>query len=65
MDFNKDESENNQVVDRSKVRILLCDNDSKSCDEVFSLLCKCSYHVTSARSARQLIDALNAEGPNI
>ncbi|KAI3927386.1 hypothetical protein MKX01_027617 [Papaver californicum] len=64
MDY-RDESENNQVLDRSKVRILLCDNDSKSCDEVFSLLCKCSYQVTSARSARQLIDALNAEGPNI
>ncbi|KAI3954869.1 hypothetical protein MKW92_053643 [Papaver armeniacum] len=91
MDY-RDETENNQVLDRSKVRILLCDNDSKSCDEVFSLLCKCSYQgiyfgfflvfvfvidflddvfnwfcfaVTSARSARQLIDALNAEGPNI
>ncbi|KAI3886904.1 hypothetical protein MKX03_019115 [Papaver bracteatum] len=64
MDY-RDETENNQVIDRGKVRILLCDNDSKSCDEVFSLLCKCSYQVTSARSARQLIDALNAEGPNI
>ncbi|KAI3953830.1 hypothetical protein MKW98_017654 [Papaver atlanticum] len=64
MDY-RDETENNQVLDRSKFRILLCDNDSKSCDEVFSLLCKCSYQVTSARSARQLIDALNAEGPNI
>lgn len=30
-------------VDRSKVRILLCDNDSKSSEEVFTLLCKCSY----------------------
>ncbi|XP_026383607.1 two-component response regulator-like PRR1 [Papaver somniferum] len=64
MDY-RDETENNQVLDRGKVRILLCGNDSKSCDEVFSLLCKCSYQVTSARSARQLIDALNAEGPNI
>ncbi|XVE56892.1 hypothetical protein DITRI_Ditri04bG0046900 [Diplodiscus trichospermus] len=52
-------------TDRSKVRILLCDNDTKSCEEVFSLLLKCSYQVTSVRSARQVIDALNAEGPQI
>ncbi|KAK9277803.1 hypothetical protein L1049_027359 [Liquidambar formosana] len=52
-------------IDRSKVRILLCDNDGKSSDEVFTLLCKCSYQVTSVRSARQVIDALNAEGPDI
>ncbi|KAL4278274.1 hypothetical protein GQ457_03G018100 [Hibiscus cannabinus] len=55
----------NGFVDRSKVRILLCDNDTKSCEEVFSLLLKCSYLVTSVRSARQVIDALNAEGPEI
>ena len=30
-------------IDRSKVRILLCDNDSNSSDAVFSLLVKCSY----------------------
>lgn len=30
-------------VDRSKVRILLCDNDAKSSQEVFTLLLKCSY----------------------
>lgn len=30
-------------VDRSKVRILLCDNDSKSSEEVFTLLHRCSY----------------------
>ncbi|KAI3987714.1 hypothetical protein MKX01_028448 [Papaver californicum] len=52
-------------VDRSKVRILLCDNNNKSSDEVFSLLCKCSYQVTSARTPRQMIDALNAEGRDI
>ncbi|XVF50079.1 hypothetical protein PTKIN_Ptkin04bG0065600 [Pterospermum kingtungense] len=52
-------------TDRSKVRILLCDNDTKSCEEVFQLLLKCSYQVTSVRSARQVIDALNAEGPEI
>ncbi|KAK4350309.1 hypothetical protein RND71_029622 [Anisodus tanguticus] len=52
-------------IDRSKVRILLCDNDAKSSQEVFTLLCKCSYQVTSVRSPRQVIDALNAEGPDI
>ncbi|KAK8617174.1 hypothetical protein V6N13_117141 [Hibiscus sabdariffa] len=52
-------------TDRSKVRILLCDNDTKSCEEVFSLLLRCSYQVTSVRSARQVIDALNAEGAEI
>ena len=30
-------------VDRSKVRILLCDNDATSSQEVFTLLLKCSY----------------------
>ncbi|KAG5602290.1 hypothetical protein H5410_033660 [Solanum commersonii] len=52
-------------IDRSKVRILLCDNDAKSSEEVFTLLCKCSYQVISVRSPRQVIDALNAEGPHI
>ncbi|KNA05633.1 hypothetical protein SOVF_188550 [Spinacia oleracea] len=54
-----------QFIDRSKVRILLCDNDSKSSQEVFSLLCKCSYQVTSVKSARQVVDALNAERSEI
>ncbi|RDX80134.1 Two-component response regulator-like APRR1, partial [Mucuna pruriens] len=52
-------------IDRSKVRILLCDNDSKSSEEVSTLLLRCSYQVTSVRSARQVIDALNAEGQYI
>ncbi|KAF3622809.1 hypothetical protein T459_10410 [Capsicum annuum] len=52
-------------IDRSKVRILLCDKDAKSSQEVFTLLCKCSYQVTSVKSPRQVIDALNAEGPDI
>ncbi|KAL0364704.1 UNVERIFIED_CONTAM: Two-component response regulator-like APRR1 [Sesamum angustifolium] len=52
-------------IDRSKVRILLCDNDDKSSEEVFTLLCKCSYQVTSVKSPRQVIDALNAEGADI
>ncbi|KAG9154761.1 hypothetical protein Leryth_014257 [Lithospermum erythrorhizon] len=52
-------------IDRSKVRILLCDNDTNSSDEVFILLCKCSYQVTKVKSPRQVIHALNAEGPDI
>ncbi|KAL9266021.1 Two-component response regulator-like APRR1-like protein [Drosera capensis] len=52
-------------IDRSKVRILLCDNDTRSATEVLELLCRCSYQVTSVRSARQVIDALNAEGSEI
>ncbi|KAI7978856.1 Two-component response regulator-like APRR1 [Camellia lanceoleosa] len=53
------------LIDRSKVRILLCDNDANRSEEAFALLCKCSYQVTSVRSARQVIDALNADGPDI
>lgn len=52
-------------IDRSKVRILLCDNDANSTEEVFGLLCKCSYQVITVKSARQVVDALNAEGPDI
>ncbi|KAK8680501.1 hypothetical protein V6N13_109444 [Hibiscus sabdariffa] len=61
LDFSKE----SKAGDRSKLRILLCDNDTKSCEEVFSLLLRCSYQVTSVRSARQVIDALNAEGDEI
>jgi len=32
-----------QFVDRSKVRILLCDGDATSSREVLRLLCNCSY----------------------
>jgi hypothetical protein len=32
-----------QFVDRSKVRILLCDGGSNSSSEVLRLLCNCSY----------------------
>ncbi|MQL92729.1 hypothetical protein Taro_025360 [Colocasia esculenta] len=52
-------------IDRSKVRILLCDGEPKSSREIFELLCKCSYHVTSVRTARQVINALNAQGSEI
>ncbi|KAG4392563.1 hypothetical protein GLYMA_04G166300v4 [Glycine max] len=62
---NNGKSGGDGFVDRSKVRILLCDNDSKSSQEVFTLLLRCSYQVTSVKSARQVIDALNAEGQHI
>ncbi|KAM1026214.1 hypothetical protein ACFX13_039887 [Malus domestica] len=52
-------------IDRSRVRILLCDNNGSSSEEVFTLLVKCSYQVISVKSPRQVIDALNAEGPDI
>ncbi|KAM1398048.1 hypothetical protein ACFX2I_015556 [Malus domestica] len=52
-------------IDRSRVRILLCDNNEYSSEEVFTLLVKCSYQVISVKSPRQVIDALNAEGPDI
>ena len=40
---NNGKSGGDGFVDRSKVRILLCDNDSKSSQEVFTLLLRCSY----------------------
>ncbi|KFK27896.1 timing of cab expression 1 [Arabis alpina] len=65
MDLNGECKGGDGFIDRSRVRILLCDNDSKSLGEVFTLLSECSYQVTSVKSARQVIDALNAEGPDI
>ncbi|XP_057514858.1 two-component response regulator-like PRR1 isoform X2 [Actinidia eriantha] len=51
----------NDTNDRSKIRILLCDSDPESCQEVFSLLCKCSYQVTAVLAA-DVIHKLNIEG---
>ncbi|XP_028763487.1 two-component response regulator-like APRR1 [Neltuma alba] len=53
------------LIDRSKVKILLCDNDTKSSEEVLTLLSGCSYQVTSVSSPRQVIDVLNAEAQDI
>ena len=52
-------------VDRSKVRILLCDSDPDSSRDVLRLLCNCSYQVTCAKSPRQVINVLNCEGAEI
>ncbi|KAG8060283.1 hypothetical protein GUJ93_ZPchr0002g26434 [Zizania palustris] len=54
-----------QFVDRSKVRILLCDSDPTSSREVLRLLCNCSYQVTCAKSPRQVINVLNCEAGEI
>ncbi|KAK3042729.1 hypothetical protein RJ639_000787 [Escallonia herrerae] len=58
--------------DRRKVRILLCDTDVESCQEVFALLRKCSYQgtvtcfrpVTPVFSATEVVGVLNSEGPH-
>ncbi|XP_058788375.1 two-component response regulator-like APRR1 [Vicia villosa] len=72
LDLNKETSGVNNgnkigdgFVDRSKVRILLCDTDSNTSQEVVTLLLRCCYQVISVKSARQVIDALNAESENI
>ncbi|KAF3455365.1 hypothetical protein FNV43_RR05816 [Rhamnella rubrinervis] len=49
-------------VDRSKLKILLCDHDSESSQEVFNLLNKCCYQVISVSSAVEVVNALNSEG---
>ncbi|PQQ20501.1 hypothetical protein Pyn_22300 [Prunus yedoensis var. nudiflora] len=35
----------NMSIDRSRVRVLLCDRDAESCEEVCTLLTTCSYQV--------------------
>lgn len=40
---NANKSGGEGFIDRSKVRILLCDNDTKSSEEVLTLLLKCAY----------------------
>lgn len=41
--FGSEARNHDRFLDRSKVRILLCDGDEKSSREVSELLCKCSY----------------------
>jgi len=43
MDLNGECKGGDGFIDRSRVRILLCDNDSTSLGEVFTLLSECSY----------------------
>ncbi|KAI3463938.1 hypothetical protein Pfo_020601 [Paulownia fortunei] len=50
-------------ADRSKIRILLCDINAESCQEILALLCKCSYQVAAVWSAREVFDTLKSQGP--
>uniref|UniRef100_A0A5B7AJ26 Uncharacterized protein n=1 Tax=Davidia involucrata TaxID=16924 RepID=A0A5B7AJ26_DAVIN len=56
---------NHEAIDRSKIRILLCDTNAESCEEVSTLLCECSYQVTSVWIATEVIGVLNSEGPHV
>ncbi|CAA2983329.1 two-component response regulator-like APRR1 [Olea europaea subsp. europaea] len=49
-------------IDRSKVRILLCDFNAESCQQILALLCQCSYKA-AVWSEREIFDVLNSEGP--
>ncbi|KAJ3688452.1 hypothetical protein LUZ61_017616 [Rhynchospora tenuis] len=64
-DGNGANNSSNKLLDRSKVRILLCDSDPKTSHEVLLLLTNCSYQVTSVKSARQVIDVLNRQADEI
>lgn len=46
-------------IDRSRVRILLCDNNEYSSEEVFTLLVKCSYQGNISFSFISLINLLH------
>uniref|UniRef100_A0A5B7BQS7 Response regulatory domain-containing protein n=1 Tax=Davidia involucrata TaxID=16924 RepID=A0A5B7BQS7_DAVIN len=48
--------------DRSEVRILLCDSNVDSSEELSTLLRRCSYQVTAVSSSRDAIHALHTEG---
>ncbi|XP_015892369.3 two-component response regulator-like APRR1 isoform X3 [Ziziphus jujuba] len=52
-------------IGHSKLKILLCDRDTESCQEVSTLLTKCCYQVISVSSDMEVINALNSEGPYI
>lgn len=53
------------VLDRSSVRILLCDKDPTNSQQLLELLRKCSYQVTAVSTARGVVGVLNAEGQEI
>ncbi|KAL3819429.1 hypothetical protein ACJIZ3_005386 [Penstemon smallii] len=56
-------SQRERITDRSKFRILLCDINAESCQEIESLLCKCSYQVAAVWSPIEVFDTLNSQGP--
>lgn len=53
------------VLDRSCVRILLCDKDPTNSQQLLELLRKCSYQVTAVSTAREVVSVLNTEGREI
>lgn len=53
------------VLDRSCVRILLCDKDPTNSQQLLELLRKCSYQVTTVGTARGVVSVLNTEGQEI
>ncbi|XP_062025791.1 two-component response regulator-like APRR1 isoform X1 [Rosa rugosa] len=56
---------NGTSIDRSRVKILLCDRNAESCEEVSTLLTACCYQVISVGSAVKVVDALNEEWSSI
>ncbi|OIT22923.1 PREDICTED: two-component response regulator-like APRR1 [Nicotiana attenuata] len=62
---NRDHLMSNDLMDLSNVRVLLCDTDAESCQEVLALLKKCCYQVIPVSSAVDALDALNSQGPCI
>ncbi|KAL7115033.1 hypothetical protein ACP275_04G159000 [Erythranthe tilingii] len=51
-------------ADRSKIRILLYDNNAESCHEISAALNKYSYQVAAVWTAREVYQTLNSEGPH-
>ncbi|QHO25035.1 DEAD-box ATP-dependent RNA helicase [Arachis hypogaea] len=62
---NNSKSGGDGFIDRSKVRILLCDNDSKSSEEVFTLLIRCSYQVIRVMWSRRDPDVRKSGRGNV
>ncbi|KAI5084131.1 hypothetical protein GOP47_0000300 [Adiantum capillus-veneris] len=52
-------------MDFTGVHILFCDHDPSSGSETLSLLQKCSYKVTTVKSARQVVDVLKSEESHV
>lgn len=52
-------------MDWKGVHVLFCDQDPSTGSETLSLMQKCSYKVTAVKSARQVVEALNAEDSDV
>ncbi|KAH6754733.1 CCT motif -containing response regulator protein [Perilla frutescens var. hirtella] len=51
-----------QHVDPCKMRILLCDNNAESCQEILALLRKFSYQVDAVWSATEVFETMDSRG---